>query len=312
MKRIRAGFTLIELLLVIAVISIIVSMALMVMRKHAENARISKAALEMQNVLQAAINYAANNNGQWPQSYSCNSSSAPQPSDFLNYLPNGDYQSHYGSYFCWSQEGATHRFWVALPFPSSDYKIAEQIAAQLPNAYAIKDPNTQTPRSNLCDGSESLCYVRAEVTQSAGVSPGGIAAAGYCKPPEMTGGVVVAVRGSAANVSCLYDAPATSSSQEATYHIQFLCAAGQGNVILTPNYLYMGTQKTVYDSSVVPLRLGPDDAAQNCVTLNGVTECTIRIIAKSDISSPEGASIFSNSGEKGYIGASYIGYCDAT
>ena len=283
------------------------------MRKQAQDTRTNKGALEMQNVLQAAITF-INTTGKWPVTYACNSNSTPDP-NFIGYLPNGDYQSNFGANFCWSVDnGSVVRFWVALPLPGSMYKIAQQIAAQLPNAYAVTDPNTTAPKNNLCTGAESICYVRAEVAQTAASSNGGgIVATGYCKPPAVTGGSAVTVRGSAANVSCTYINPiGPGNNPETTYTITFPCPSGRGNVVIIPNYLYVGTLAEGYQYSLTLLKLLPDDNNLQCNTNSGgLTQCRVSIIANNDLTS-DPSILNSNGGEAGYIGATYIGYCDAS
>lgn len=296
------GFTLIEILLVIAVIAIILSLSLVVLRKQAQTARVNKTALEMQNVLQAAITY-INDSGDWPINYTCNTSALPDP-NFVNYLPNSDYQSNFGTNFCWARDGSTPRFWVALPLPGNNYQMAQQIASQLPNAYAVKNPNTNTPKTNVCDGSEQWCYVRAEVTQAASAPNGGVAAAGYCNP---NGTIGVPQIGSSNNISCTY---LGSDDEGANYRILFPCTNGQGNVVLAPNFLTMGSNDGSYTLRVYALTPSP---ASNCATDNGMARCMVRMIAISTLLDPNTGQPLSITNHQqtapGKIGATFVGYC---
>ncbi len=306
------GFTLIEMLLVITVIAIIASMGIMLLHKNAEDAGINKAAMEVQNILQAAISYNVNNNGSWPIAYLCGSSGVPS-SNFVNYLPNSDYQSHYGMNYCWSQDSTTPRFWVALPFPGSEYLKAQRIAAALPNAYAVTDVNTATPQADLCTGAESTCYLRAEITQPSlqggGTASGGLAAAGYCKPPEANNNSMNPLIGSGPNVSCTYQN--TVDTSKTTYNIQFPCPSGlTGSVVVTPNFLYMGTQNdAAHTFSVFLYSMKPGDI-QVCNTANNITSCSVDIYVRSTIGS--GTSILQNTGRPGYVGATYVAYCSVS
>ena len=182
------AFTLIEMMLVIAVIAIIASFSLMMYQKTAETARIDKAALEMQHILEAALAYNVDKK-HWPKANNANdcSSTSPDVSDFFvkHYIPNQDARSSYGSYFCWSvvdgenDDNSQRLFWVAMKVPKNHKALADRLAARLPNAIATSDPNQVTKQA--CNTSD--CYVRAEVVQPGATSSakgGMLVAAGNC------------------------------------------------------------------------------------------------------------------------------------
>jgi len=169
------AFTLIEMMLVIAVIAIIAMFSLMMYQKNAKTARIDKAAVEMQHILEAALAYNVDK-GEWPTPRSDEDCSSTQPDtadQFVkNYIPNQDAQSSYGSYFCWSPTGITsggesddhtgqRLFWVAMKVPDNDTQLAKRVAARLPNAIVTSD--LTQPKGQPCNN--STCYVRAEVVQ---------------------------------------------------------------------------------------------------------------------------------------------------
>lgn len=173
MKKTK-GFTLIELLLVLALITVMLGFLVLGLRQHAENARINKAALEIEQVLQAAITYNANN-GKWPDDNFAQPCTPSLDSDFVkSYLPNAQVQSSLGYYYCWSARGSKKQlFSVALQVPDNNANFARQLAAHLPNAVITDDPNSDTSKD--CVNAEKPCFVRAEVaanvsnTQSAGM-----------------------------------------------------------------------------------------------------------------------------------------------
>lgn len=132
----QKGFTLIEMMLVIAV---------MVYHRRAETARIDKVSVEIQHILEAAFAYDVDQQ-KWPDSQdqdNCSATSPDTTKDFVkDYIPNQDYQSSYGSYFCWSKVGDdddARLFWVALKVPNNNTALANRIATRLPNAVVTPD-----------------------------------------------------------------------------------------------------------------------------------------------------------------------------
>lgn len=173
MKKTKA-FTLIELLLVLVLISIMLGFLVLGLRQHAENARINKSALEIEQVLQAAITYNANT-GKWPDDNVTQPCTPNPDSDFVKgYLPNAQIQSSLGYYYCWGARGSDKQlFSVVLQVPDNSANFARQLAAHLPNAIITDDPNSDASKD--CTDAEKPCFVRTEVAanvsnvQSAGM-----------------------------------------------------------------------------------------------------------------------------------------------
>ncbi len=185
----KQGYTLIEMLLVIAIISILAAAFLLTYRTHAATARVNKASLEVQQVLQAAMTYQVDE-GAWPDATAapptCTPPNLTQNKFVQNYLPNQDYVSSFGNNYCWSEtktsNNHTPTFWVALKSPNNDSNFATRVASRLPNAVVTSDP-TQTPATPCVAG--QACYVRAEVPRpsgSGGSSHAFVIAIGNCKP----------------------------------------------------------------------------------------------------------------------------------
>lgn len=230
----QSGFTLIELLLVIAILSIIVSLGILQYRRAFQTNRVEKTAIGMQHVLEAALSFYVDKN-EWPDALECGDTATA--TDFIqDYLPNGETKSPMGASYCWQDTGAgtqpqQHRlFWVALKVPGeadSARATANQIAARLPNAITTSEPTSDEQPAPSC--TENACYVRAEVTvPGSGSSSGGsnIVAAGSCQPGETI---------HAGTASC-HD---VSTASEQLYQIQFsACPASmQPALTITPNFV---------------------------------------------------------------------------
>lgn len=76
MKKTCAGFTLIQLLLVIIIIAIIASLEIALTSSKTATLKVQKSAVQIQQLLQAAINYRKDNN-KWPVSFRI----------YANYIP---------------------------------------------------------------------------------------------------------------------------------------------------------------------------------------------------------------------------------
>lgn len=157
MKKQQAAFTLIELLLVIAVIAAMAILGIAAYRQQVMNAKVQKAALQMQVWLQAAQDYYVDN-GNWPGSDSAtgdatdaksiletggyvdpNTGSAP-PGLSLAYNPWGNVNSSDTTYTAQeyqnSQNSNDPLFEVSTTIPNtaeaSPDAIAQMIAARVP------------------------------------------------------------------------------------------------------------------------------------------------------------------------------------
>ena len=230
-KKSILAFTLIELLLVIAVASILAAVGIMSYRRYFKANRIDKVAISMQHVLEAAMAFYVDKS-KWPNNRSCNSP-GPDQQDFVdNYLPNKNYQSYYGTDFCWEEAGNTHRlFWVAVQIPEEGdetVNIAKRLASRLPNAITTSDPDANDPEGNPC--TDSHCFVRAEITvpgvSSNAVTDMTLAAIGDCRTNQTI---------HSGTATC-YD---TSDSGNQKYKVEFkACPVGMTpNLRISPNFI---------------------------------------------------------------------------
>ena len=302
------GYTLIELLLVITVISILSVLAITTYRTHLENQRSDKAALEIQNILAAALAYHVDFE-QWPRANS--DLSACQPEDLQDtfittYLPNQNYRSNYGDNYCWeanSTDNPGPLFWVALQAP---FVTAHRIASQLPNAVIVENPTQSSPTP--CTLQSIHCYVRTEVAQPAtnNQQPDGqIAGMGYCDPKQPG-----EQPGSTTTITCKQGTPADR------YQIRFACPVGkEAQLYIVPNF---------YQSAALPQASPPTiltvlsaktynhdnpmlNTCQKERAGNSKYTCHIKITAQYD---KEKYSVVNpRKGSPGMIGAFYIAYC---
>ena len=138
-KKPTNGFTLIEILFVIAIMAVVAGLSLSFYQQTTVSSKVSKTALQMQQILQAASAYYIANQNQaqpWPTSID------QKNPDFQVYLPIGSTTSPWGSaYPPYSAnppfvDGAYNNklFQVSVTVPST--AIAERIAGILPSGQA--------------------------------------------------------------------------------------------------------------------------------------------------------------------------------
>lgn len=312
MKIIQNGYTLIELLLVITVISIMSMLAIKTYHNHSETQRIDKAALEMQHILEAAIAYNVDF-GQWPTANNITPACIFVNNNdiFLtDYLPNHTYQSNFGNHFCWSSQQSDNKgplFWVALKTPA---QIATRIAAELPNAIAVVNPNESSAHS--CAKNSDACYVRAEVVQpsiSNQKLKTQVVGMGYCNPNKHG-----KQKGSSNEIFCRQESRADH------YTIQFGCPANnQAQVYIVPDF---------YQSAALPQAKPPTIlTVLNATTKNNDSNphhntckkknsksskyiCHVKVTALYD--KGKHSVVRPRKGSPGTIGAFYIAYCVTT
>lgn len=314
--RKHKGYTLIEMLLVIIIIAIISSLAILTYRKNTQNNRIDKAALEMQQVLEAALTYNVRT-GYWPNANNTLPDCNPPSKDdtfITTYLPNRNYQSNYGSNYCWSSKDP-HRhelnqgplFWVALKISSNHsvtaFQTAQRIAARLPNAIALENP-TQTPPTP-CTSSSEVCYVRAEVAIPATIIAHKntlVVGMGYCDPSSTK----TQIR-SSDNVTCEKGA---SGDQ---YTIQFSCPNGEkGHAYIIPNfYTVAALPEAIPPTILTVLRAKTSiNSCQEKPADSSKYSCPITIVTKYLHKNTRMVDPMRRSADS--IGASYIAYCKPT
>src|SRR5579872_1835180 len=146
MKKTRhrnQGFTLIEILLVIVVVSILMVMATGFIQQKTESLRRDKTALQMQQIMNAALTYYVTN-GQWPANSNVASNGLVDFNHDLivnNYIPPGQglnkaLLSPYGTNYYTIADPVTNNFYVLMPFPlpitSTTPASATMIAGVLP------------------------------------------------------------------------------------------------------------------------------------------------------------------------------------
>ena len=125
------GFTLIELLLVIALISAMSAVGLSMYKRWAEQVKIEKTALQIEQWLSAGMTYYASE-GHWPEKYQ----------DIENYLPIAHEKNPWGKPYNFSSENQGKVFRVVTAVPTliktgglnMSLILARRIAGRLPNA----------------------------------------------------------------------------------------------------------------------------------------------------------------------------------
>ncbi len=124
------GFTLLELLFVIVILGVIATFGLTLFQQKTSRFKLEKAALQIQQIQQAAIAFYVDNN-QWPAN--CD----PNDADFASYLPIGITTNPWGiSYQC-QVSSSGKKFQI---ISSVDSKATqEQLTAVLPSASSIQE-----------------------------------------------------------------------------------------------------------------------------------------------------------------------------
>jgi prepilin-type N-terminal cleavage/methylation domain-containing protein len=149
-EKTTKGFTLIELLFVIAIIGVLASFGVSMAVKRTENLKIKKTALEIQQLLQAAMSYNVDHKGDWPdseQKHTC-TNKLKHSDPFYAYIPAVNPIKNnpwgYGPY-CWKvPPNKTGVFYVYTDTPTKE--IAQRIAALLPDSQVIKRAGTEAFR----------------------------------------------------------------------------------------------------------------------------------------------------------------------
>lgn len=286
----QRGYTLIELLLVTTVLSLLASLAITTYRHYWIERHLEKAAIEMENVLAAALNY-HNDHDAWPLPndiiHTCSTTPGPDDEFAKNYLPNHLSKNSFGSYYCWGTTGeAGALFWVALEIPNGqDPSFRQRIAAKLPNAHVVDDP--QSPSTETCG--QTSCYVKAEIAgASSGRTSTTIVGVGNCVAGTTT-------QGSVEDLRCQYIGQSGREPKTVEYAIQFHCPNTlEKEVMATVNNLDVGK------ANGDPYVLRTLSFEADCKDTAG---CSLKInAARSD-----GISVAT--GAHGHIGASYIAYC---
>jgi prepilin-type N-terminal cleavage/methylation domain-containing protein len=125
------GFTLIELLFVVAISSILVAVGLSMAQQYSAEIKVKRAALQMNQLLQAGMEYYADN-GCWPGGGSC---AVPTPPNFTNYIPisygaTPNPTNPWGNAYLWTIL-SNGNFEVRTDAPSAS--IANRVAGILPS-----------------------------------------------------------------------------------------------------------------------------------------------------------------------------------
>ena len=253
MKK-NKGFTLIEMMLVVTLMALLMALSVSFFRHNTRQARVNKAALEMQQVMEAALAYYtdsedAGRTDLWPQN------NAPDQegrcpvasSDFTKYyLPNQQQVTVFGGHYCWYQgalppQPPAEQTTLAPPPESPLFAVVMQatslqqaklIAAQIPNAQVCDGPKLDATCDATNPPQAQHYFVRGEI------SPNGRQASaqsfdvprvhvGYCIP----GPTGIAQPGSDPQVSCI------KNSGE-SYTVTATCGPKQqAAIIYTPDFL---------------------------------------------------------------------------
>ncbi len=170
-KKILAGFTLIEMLLVLVIISSVIFMGTNYIRQKTTALRIDTAALQMQQILNAALAYYVAN-GSWPAGGigGANSASTSNSLQGGNYLPNNfSLVSPWGGVY-YGQATTSNFYTIGSVTGSDAYVTAQIIAGKLPFGYTTATTPTSAatvtnpPTVTECTSASTTCYVVASVT----------------------------------------------------------------------------------------------------------------------------------------------------
>lgn len=170
-KKQIAGFSLLELILALAVLSVIVTLGLAAYNQKVLNDQVERSALQIQLYLQAGMAFYVDNN-RWPNQNN--------PSEIINYLPQGIANNPWGNAYNYSAAGDDNAlFEVTTRVPSlrsvSAQNLATLIANRLPAASVNAITGTVTAQvnipgqaSNLPDGDEQIVGVQSIASQNSG------------------------------------------------------------------------------------------------------------------------------------------------
>jgi len=288
-----SGFTLIELLCVIAILASFLTLSIRYSRDFLWDRRLTNTAIEMENVLAAALNYQYTNQ-TWPEFHDQLNQcwqQAPDKNKFiLDYMPLKNRPHQLGEFFCY---GASHfdapRFWVALHLNKQNYSLAPRLLARLANSYLSRDPND--PNEPPCDEQNCFVIVRSSAHPGAGQQ--------FNKSLELVGtGQCQSEHNETAinqNTQCDWQANEGTEPKMAVFQIHFTCPKGYVKTLSASlNYLDVGKARGE------PYVLRSVNLASDCHWDYG---CQLTIqAARSDNHSV-------TTGAHGHVGAAYWAYC---
>ena len=313
-SQLMRGYTLVEILLVIALMATLTSVGIMGYRQHSQSSQSDKNAVELQNVLQAAMAYNIDHSGTWPKPHwdqaSCyKNSSMGSDADFTrDYLPNSTNMNGYGTYFCFSPSGNNgSRFAAAMKVPGANatemQQNAKRIRAQLPNAVVTSDLTAPSDQPIACTSDTAPCFVRAEIPKPGASSNAQagilVVGTGYCVPNSPLG-----KSGIGQDVMCAGD--------QNHFQVRFHCPGDmQGRVVLMPNFI-----KAPYpdgDSGIPLVRMQSSVSYPVCSEpdADGIVSCNIDMTENYWASKKDQERDATQFGGQnpGQIGASYIAVC---
>ena len=288
-KKNTLGFTLIELLCVIAVIASLFVLSIRYSREYLMEQRLTNTAIEMENVLAAALNYQYAHQ-HWPNFHDdlnqCWQSPANNNDDFLmDYMPLKNHRHRLGDYFCWgATQNLAPRFWVALHLNTQTRELAPRLLARLANSYLSADPND--PNEPACD--HEHCFL----VSSTSAHPGAEQPGDHAIQLIQTGECYSEIN---SNTGCQWQGNEGKEPKTAVFQIHFTCPNGYVKTLsASPNYLDVGKARGE------PYVLRTLNLSSNCQVDYG---CQLSIqAARSDNHSV-------TTGAYGHVGATYWAYC---
>jgi len=162
-KIIFSGFTLIELLFIIAIIGVIAAASMSIVKQRAQETKVEKTALQIQQFVQAGIAYYMDNSC-WPVKGGTPTGCAvTKPPSFDGYIPvNGSTDkttNPFGKQYSWGT--LNNMFWIKTD--ATTVPIAKRIAGMLPQTVTQGSPPD-------CSISGSCVYTQTDVPGSVGVN----------------------------------------------------------------------------------------------------------------------------------------------
>jgi prepilin-type N-terminal cleavage/methylation domain-containing protein len=281
------GFTLIELLCVIAVMSSLFVLSIRFSREYLVEQRITHTAIEMENVLAAALNYQFTHH-VWPNFHDnlnqCWQEPANKDEFIMDYLALKTHRHHLGEYFCWgASQDSGPRFWVALHLNAQAHLFAPRLLARLANSYLSADPND--PNEPPCD--REHCFLVANTS----AHPGAEQVDNHAIQLMQTG----ECQSEKNNTACQWQGNEGKEPKTAVFQIHFTCPNGYVKTLSASlNYLDVGKAR----GEPYVLR-----------TMNLTSDCHVDYGCQLSIQAARSDNHSVTTGAYGHVGATYWAYC---
>ncbi|MDR3490510.1 MAG: type II secretion system protein [Gammaproteobacteria bacterium] len=212
------GFTLLEMLLVLVIMSAVLMMIVNYGTQRMAQFKRDKTALQMQQIINAAMNYYINN-GKWPVDWEYNDEFLFQTPLMGTYLPNALFPNMGADLYPTATANFTGTNRFIVHYDTTGYTVqapvptvieAQLIAGMLPGGFVRTDSNGTFAAATVSIPGQNLNNARS-INYAGVYSSGGCVPAPVC-PGNMKPSIIVAPVG----VSGVYDTPSCSSASDPT------------------------------------------------------------------------------------------------